>query len=140
LGILGIENRKLKIEKKFSLSKPATTTKKKLNFFIFYFFIVRADAPPHPRGRTLASAQTPMSARTHCRVRTDALCFTLGNFKTDTTVRPSHGRPHGHRPIVRPSENVRMTTLGQLRGDELQNLVHHWVEDRLEVLLRDLHD
>jgi hypothetical protein len=28
LGILGIENRKLKIEKKFSLSKPATTTKK----------------------------------------------------------------------------------------------------------------
>jgi hypothetical protein len=32
---LGIENRKLKIEKKFSLSKPATTTRKE--FFIFYF-------------------------------------------------------------------------------------------------------
>jgi hypothetical protein len=26
-------------------------------------------------------------------------------------VRPSHGRPRGHRPIVRPSENVRVTTM-----------------------------
>jgi hypothetical protein len=29
--------------------------------------------------------------------------FTPDNFKKDATVRPSHGRPHGHRPIVRPS-------------------------------------
>jgi hypothetical protein len=27
-------------------------------------------------------------------------------------VRPSHGRPRGHRPIVRPSENDHVTTLG----------------------------
>jgi hypothetical protein len=26
-------------------------------------------------------------------------------------VRPSHGRPHSHRPIVRPSENVCVTTM-----------------------------
>jgi hypothetical protein len=40
----------LKIEKKFSLSKPATTTKK-INFILFYFifFRVRADALPRPR-------------------------------------------------------------------------------------------
>jgi hypothetical protein len=53
-----------------------------------------ADAPVRPRGRG---------------------SFTPGNFKKDATVRPSHGRPHGHRPIVRPSvrpsENVRVTTL-----------------------------
>jgi hypothetical protein len=48
LGILGIENRKLKIEKNFSFSKPATTTKKNLFLFLFFnfliFFCVRADA------------------------------------------------------------------------------------------------
>jgi hypothetical protein len=33
--------------------------------------------------------------------------FTPGNFKKDATVRPSHGRPHGHRPIVRPSVRKR---------------------------------
>jgi hypothetical protein len=38
-------------------------------------------------------------------------CFIPGNFKKDATVRPSHGRPHGHRPIVRPSVIVRLTTL-----------------------------
>jgi hypothetical protein len=43
---------------------------------------VRADACQHPRGRG---------------------SFTPGNFKKDATVRPSHGRPRGHRPIVRPS-------------------------------------
>jgi hypothetical protein len=44
------------------------------------------------------------------RVRADACsrpcgreCFTPGNFKKDATVRPSHGRPRGHRPTVRPS-------------------------------------
>jgi hypothetical protein len=69
LGILGIENRKLKIEKK---TQPS----------------VRADAP----------------------------CFTLGNFKKDATVRLSHGRPL--RPSsVRPSENVRMTTLAHTRSE-----------------------
>jgi hypothetical protein len=41
--------------------------------------------------------------------------FTPGNLKKDATVRPSHGRLRGHRPIVRPSvrpsENIRVTTL-----------------------------
>jgi hypothetical protein len=31
----------------------------------------------------------------------DAPCFIPGNFKTDATVRLSHGRPRGHRPSVR---------------------------------------
>jgi hypothetical protein len=60
---LGIENRKLKIEKKFSLSKPATTTqknnfktKKIKKYFLIFFFAsaqtpIRADTPQRPRGR-----------------------------------------------------------------------------------------
>jgi hypothetical protein len=40
---------------------------------------------------------------THGHIRADAPCFIPGNFKKDATVRPSHGRLHGHRPIVRPS-------------------------------------
>jgi hypothetical protein len=38
-------------------------------------------------------------------------CFTLGNFKKDATVRPSHGRPRGHCPTVRSSVIVHVTTL-----------------------------
>jgi hypothetical protein len=43
----------------------------------------------------------------HGRVRADAPCFTPGNFKKDATVRLSHGRPRGHRLIVRkrPRDN-----------------------------------
>jgi hypothetical protein len=154
---LGIENRKLKIEKKFSLSKPATTTKKNIYiyiYFLFLFFIFifvffasartaegregegregegregegREDASTrtHPSVRTDASqkinlkikiifylfiyffcirADASASARTHGRVRADAPCFIRGNFKKDATVRPSHGHPRRHRPIVRPS-------------------------------------
>jgi hypothetical protein len=37
----------------------------------------------------------------------DASRFTLGNFITDATVRPSHGLPSGHRPSVRPSIRYR---------------------------------
>jgi hypothetical protein len=40
-------------------------------------------------------------------VRADAPCFTPGNFKKDAIVRPSHGRPHGRRLIVRPSVRKR---------------------------------
>jgi hypothetical protein len=57
-----------------------------------------------------ASARTHSRPRGHVRVRVDACqrprgrgSFTPGNFKKDATVRPSHGRPRGHRPIVRPS-------------------------------------
>jgi hypothetical protein len=75
-------------------------------FFGFYF-IFFASARTHSSVRADSSA----SAQTHGRVRADAPCFTLGNFKKDATVRPSHRRPRGHRPIVRLSENVRVTTL-----------------------------
>jgi hypothetical protein len=51
---------------------------------------VRADASARPHGRE---------------------CFIPGNFKKDAIVRPSHGRPRGHRPTVRPSEIFRVTTL-----------------------------
>jgi hypothetical protein len=47
---------------------------------------VRADACSRPRGRG---------------------CFTPGNFKKDATMCPSHGRPRGHRPIVRPSVHLK---------------------------------
>jgi hypothetical protein len=60
------------------------------------------------RGRTERGGEGDASARTR-------LVFTPGNFKKDATVRPSHGRPRGHRPIVRPfvrpSENVRVTIM-----------------------------
>jgi hypothetical protein len=82
---LGIENRKPKIEKKFSLSKPAITTKI-LFIYLFIFFVsartaegregegggegregegrggrcVRADAVLRPRERMVASARTDL--------------------------------------------------------------------------------
>jgi hypothetical protein len=56
---------------------------------------VRADAPPSARARVRLRGRTT--------VRADAAVLPPGNFKKDATVRPSHGRPHGHRPIVRPS-------------------------------------
>jgi hypothetical protein len=37
------------------------------------------------------------------RVRTDVPIYPRGNFITDATVRPSHGRPSSHRPTVRPT-------------------------------------
>jgi hypothetical protein len=59
---LKTENRKLKIEKKFSLSKLATTTKKIIYLFIFiyfcFFFRVRADGALHPRGRPCPRGRT----------------------------------------------------------------------------------
>jgi hypothetical protein len=45
------------------------------------------------------------------RVRADASVLPPGNFITDATVRPSHGRPCDHRPTIRPSVIVRETTL-----------------------------
>jgi hypothetical protein len=61
LGSLGIENRKPKIIN-FSLSKPATTTQKKLKIkiilFLFLFFSrVRTDAAQRTRGQQTASAR-----------------------------------------------------------------------------------
>jgi hypothetical protein len=63
------------------------------------------------RGREAGSAFT----WTHRRVHADASILSPGNFITDAIVRPSHRRPNGHRPIVRPSVHpssiVRVTTL-----------------------------
>jgi hypothetical protein len=44
----------------------------------------------------------------HTRVRADASVLAPGNFMMDTTVRPSHERPNGHRPSVRyrPHDNL----------------------------------
>jgi hypothetical protein len=57
-----------------------------------------------------ASAQTPrvradagIRPRGHACVHTDVSVLPPGNFKTDATVCPSHGRLSGHRPTVRPS-------------------------------------
>jgi hypothetical protein len=58
---------------------------------------IPTSARTHGRVRSDASA----SARTHGCVRAIAPCFTPGNFQKDATVRPSHGRPCGHRPSVR---------------------------------------
>jgi hypothetical protein len=51
--------------------------------------------------------------RTDAHVRADMVrprgreCFIPGNFKKDAIVRPSHGRPCGHRPTIRPSVRYR---------------------------------
>jgi hypothetical protein len=52
-----------------------------------------------PLGRTLSAWMR--------RVCADASVLLLGNFITDATVRPSHGRLNGHRPTVRPSVRYR---------------------------------
>jgi hypothetical protein len=68
-----------------------------------------------PCGRIVAFARTRLRTRGRAGVRADASRFTLGNFIADTIVRPSHGRPSGHHPIVRPfvrsSAIIRVTTL-----------------------------
>jgi hypothetical protein len=78
-----------------------------------------------PRGRVVASAWTGLFSHGRVHVRSDGLAFarmqgcvctyasrfTRGNFITDSIVRPSHGRPSGHRPSVRLSIIVRVTTL-----------------------------
>jgi hypothetical protein len=75
-----------------------------------------ASARTHCRGCSRVRADASASARAHCRVRADASVLPPGNFKMDATVRPSHGRPHGHRPTVRPSVIIRVTTLAPTRG------------------------
>jgi hypothetical protein len=67
---------------------------------------VRPHGRPCPCGRIFASART-----LEC-IRVDASVLSLGNFITDA-MHPSHGRPSGHRPSVRPSVIVRVTTLVQ---------------------------
>jgi hypothetical protein len=47
----------------------------------------------------------------HWRVCADISVLTPGNFITDAIVRPSHRQSSGHRPSIRPSSIVRVTTL-----------------------------
>jgi hypothetical protein len=48
--------------------------------------------------------------------RADATVLSPGNFITDATVCPSHGRLSGHRSTVRPSVIVPVTTLMRMSG------------------------
>jgi hypothetical protein len=41
-----------------------------------------------------------VSVRIYPCARADVPIYPRGNFITDATVRPSHGRPSNHRPIV----------------------------------------
>jgi hypothetical protein len=45
-------------------------------------------------------------------------------------VRLSHGRPRGHRLIVRPSENVRVTTLLQTFETEIIWLLYRYIRPK----------
>jgi hypothetical protein len=65
------------------------------------------------QGDDLVRADGPMSAWTQNLVRADASRFIPGYFITDATVRPSHGRPNGHRPSVRLS--VRLSAIVRVR-------------------------
>jgi hypothetical protein len=55
------------------------------------------------RGGRERGGEGDASTRTLGYVRADAPCFVPGNFKKDATVRPSHIRLRGHRPIICPS-------------------------------------
>jgi hypothetical protein len=65
-----------------------------------------------PRGRACVRADTLLCPRGRA-------LFYPGYFKKDFTVRPSHGRPRGHRSIVRPSGNVRVITM--IESNIMQN-------------------
>jgi hypothetical protein len=121
LGILGIENQKPNI---FFLSFPAANNQIFfINFYFLFFLRICTDTTTHPRrasegvqregeGKEMtSSARTGLCLRRLQRVRTNASLFTPCNFITDATVHPSHGRPSGHRPSVRPSVIVCVTTL-----------------------------
>jgi hypothetical protein len=60
-------------------------------------------------------ADAGVRSRGYARVRANASVLPPGNFVADATVRPSHGRPSGHRPTVRPSAIVRVTTLPSMK-------------------------
>jgi hypothetical protein len=61
-------------------------------------------------------ADALVSVRMHRLVRADASILPPGNFITDATVRPSHGRPNGHRPTVHPSVLYRLRDNHALTG------------------------
>jgi hypothetical protein len=55
-----------------------------------------------------ASARTRGVRVDAARVHANASVLSPGNFITDATVRPSHGRLSGHRPTVRPFVHYRL--------------------------------
>jgi hypothetical protein len=81
-------------------------------------------ARSRPRGCAYVRTNVSPFARTHGCVRADASVLPPCNFIMDATVRLSHGRPSGHRPTVRPSVIVRVTTLLilSLRMPSIRNL------------------
>jgi hypothetical protein len=133
-GILGIENRKPKTENcKLFLSFEAGNNyeKKKFNFFylilflfIYLFFRVRADAAECPGGRERggegdASTRTPMSARMRL------VLSQVTSKRTLLCVQVTDALAAIVRSSVRPSENVRVTTM-----DEHEQIKDHqfWEE------------
>jgi hypothetical protein len=68
---------------------------------------VRPSGRPCPHGRWGASARTPACPHVRMCMSARTAVFSPCNFKTDSIVRPSHGRPCGHRPIIRPSVRYR---------------------------------
>jgi hypothetical protein len=116
LGILGIENRKLKIVNCKFLSFQASNNyqikiKKIKNSRVRAGRVEGREGEGRggrecvrPRGRVL-------SIRTLRCVRAAVIVLPPYNFIIDAIVRPSHGRPSGHRPIVRPSVIVHVTAL-----------------------------
>jgi hypothetical protein len=52
-------------------------------------------------------AWTHLRPRGPSRVRVDTSVLPPGNFVTDATMHPSHGRPSSHRLTVRPSVHYR---------------------------------
>jgi hypothetical protein len=107
LGILRIENRKLKFFSLFSNWQQLPKNKNNFYFIFIFFSRVCLDAT-RPSGLQTVSAGEGgggMSAfaRTVGCVHADVSVLRPCNFITDATVHPSHGRPSGHCPIVCPS-------------------------------------
>jgi hypothetical protein len=107
----------LKTEFFFLFSSRQQLPKKIIIIIIFSSVRVRADAARSCRQQTASAGEgggegrrgreqmrprgRAVSAWTQGCVRVVASVLPLGNFITDAIVRPSHGRPSGHRPIVR---------------------------------------
>jgi hypothetical protein len=103
-------------------SRQQLPKKKNFIFILFiYFWLAKRPRPrgcrlaARPQGRggearegTNASVRTQLtSARTQGCIYADSCVLSPGNFIMDATVRSSHERPSGHRPIVRPSVRYR---------------------------------
>jgi hypothetical protein len=83
---------------------PSAQTQKKIIFlFLFYFYFYLKKNFPSVRTLVASVPAGPASTRPHAHVRADTTISPRGNFKTDATVRLSHGQPNSHCPHLRPS-------------------------------------